>query len=61
MDVRYRKFHRGKTVRTIGMTHVRFNPEGQVILHQDYWDSAAGLFEYVPVVGGGIRLIKSRL
>lgn len=61
MEVRFRKFHRGRTVRTIGMTHVRFNHEGQVILHQDYWDSAAGLFEHVPVLGGGIRFIKSRL
>lgn len=61
MDVKFRKFHRGKTVRTIGMTHVRFNRDGQVILHQDYWDSAQGLFEYVPVIGGGIRFLKARL
>jgi len=61
MDVKFKKFHRGKVVRTIGMTHVRFNADGQAILHQDYWDSAQGLFEYVPVIGGGIRFIKSRL
>jgi hypothetical protein len=61
MDVRFKKFQRGKTIRTIGMTHVRFNKDGQVILHQDYWDSAQGFFEYVPVVGGGIRFIKSKL
>jgi len=61
MDVKFKKFQRGKTIRTIGMTHVRFNRDGQVILHQDYWDSAQGLFEYVPVIGGGIRLIKARL
>ena len=61
MDVRFKKFQRGETIRTIGMTHVRFNREGQVILHQDYWDSAQGLFEHVPVIGTGIQLIKSRL
>jgi len=61
MDVKFKKFQRGKTIRTIGLTHVRFNRDGQVILHQDYWDSAQGLFEYVPVIGGGIRFIKSRL
>lgn len=61
MDVRFKKFQRGKTIRTIGMTHVRFNKDGQVLLHQDYWDSAQGLFEHVPVIGGGIRFIKSRL
>ncbi len=61
MDVKFKKFQRGKTIRTIGMTHVRFNRDGQVMLHQDYWDSAQGLFEYVPVIGDGIRFIKSRL
>jgi len=61
MDVKFKKFQRGKTIRTIGITHVRFNRDGQVILHQDYWDSAQGLFEYVPVIGDGIRFIKSRL
>ncbi len=61
MDVRFKKFQRGKTIRTIGMTHVRFNQDGQVLLHQDYWDSAQGLFEHLPVIGGQIRFIKSRL
>jgi limonene-1,2-epoxide hydrolase len=61
MDVKLKYFAPGKTVRSIGMSHIRFNRDGQVILHQDYWDSAAGLFEYVPIVGTGIRLIKSRL
>ncbi|MFQ3578380.1 MAG: hypothetical protein SNJ52_05150 [Verrucomicrobiia bacterium] len=50
-----------KSVTTIGMTHVRFDPEGKVRLHQDYWDSAAGLWDHVPVIGSGIRWIKSRL
>ena len=61
MDVRFKKFHRGKIARTIGVTHVRFNRAGQVILHQDYWDSTQGLFEYVPVIGDAIRFIKARL
>jgi hypothetical protein len=59
MDVRFKKFHRGRSFRTIGMTHVRFDEQGRVILHQDYWDSAAGFFQHVPVLGGGIRYIKS--
>lgn len=46
---------------TIGMTHMRFNPEGLIVLHQDYWDSAAGLYEHLPVVGGLIRYIKNRI
>jgi hypothetical protein len=61
MDVRYRLFHGGKTVRTIGMSHIRFDRDGRVILHQDYWDATQGFFEYVPVIGPGIRWIKSRI
>ncbi|CAN5662865.1 hypothetical protein BH09VER1_BH09VER1_00770 [soil metagenome] len=61
MDVRFKKLDRGHTVRTIGITHIRFNEKGQVILHQDYWDATRGLFESVPVIGGGIRWIKGML
>jgi len=61
MDVQFKKFHRGRTFRSIGMTHARFGPDGKVILHQDYWDSTAGFFEHVPVLGWGIRAIKGML
>lgn len=61
MDIKFRQFNKGRVVRTVGLTHVRFNKDGQVILHQDYWDSAQGFFEYVPVIGGGIRFIKSKI
>lgn len=46
---------------SIGITHVRFNAEGQVILHQDYWDSAGGLYEHFPLLGWLIRNIRARL
>ncbi|MEX1117235.1 MAG: nuclear transport factor 2 family protein [Terrimicrobiaceae bacterium] len=59
MDVKFKKFHRGKSFRTIGMTHARFNDQGLVILHQDYWDSTTGFFQHVPVLGTGIRYIKT--
>jgi hypothetical protein len=40
------------------MTHLKFNREGRIVLHQDYWDSTAGFFEYVPILGPVIRWIK---
>jgi len=43
-----------------GVTLLRFNPEGRIILHQDYWDSAA-LMRELPVVGGMINYIKRRI
>lgn len=59
MDVKFKKFHRGKSFRTIGVTHARFDENGKVILHQDYWDSTTGFFQHVPVLGAGIRYIKT--
>ena len=61
MDVKLKKFKPGETLRSIGMTHVRFDEQGKVVMHQDYWDAAQGLFEHVPVLGSVIRAIKKRL
>lgn len=43
------------------MTHIRFDSEGKVILHQDFWDSTGGLFEHVPALGWMLRRAKKRL
>ena len=51
----------GDVVESIGMTHIRFDAAGRVILHQDYWDSGDGLFGRVPVVGWMIRSLKARM
>lgn len=59
MEIRLKKFQRGRTLTSVGMTHLRFNEEGKIILHHDYWDAASGFYQYVPVLGGGIRYIRS--
>ncbi len=61
MKINFKRFKRGETQTSIGITHIRFNKDGQVAFHQDYWDAAAGLFEKIPVLGSAIRGIKSRL
>jgi hypothetical protein len=61
MDTRMKNLAHGKTVRTIGITMVRFDSEGRVILHQDFWDSAQGVWEHVPVLGGVIRWIRTKI
>ncbi len=58
MNIRLKKFRRGQTLRSIGLTHLRFNPEGRIVLHQDYWDASAGFFQHVPVLGSAIRAIR---
>ena len=61
MDTRMKNLSRGKNVRTIGVTMVRFDPQGRVILHQDFWDSAQGVWDHVPVLGVVIRWIQSKI
>lgn len=61
MRIKFRKFRRGQWTESIGVSHLRFDTEGRIILHQDYWDGARGLFEHVPVLGWAIRFIKSRV
>lgn len=39
---------------TVGMTHLRLDSEGRIILHQDFWDSAEGIYRQLPVVGAWV-------
>lgn len=61
MSLRFAKFSRGETHESNGMSHIRFDRDGRVVLHQDFWDSSSGLFEHVPVLGWMLRGAKSRL
>lgn len=61
MTLRFKRFARGEDKRSVGMTHVRFDAAGKVVLHQDFWDSTGGLFEHVPVLGWMLRRAKKGL
>ena len=61
MTIRFKRFARGQDKRSVGMTHVRFDSAGKVVLHQDFWDSAGGLFEHVPALGWMLRRAKKGL
>jgi limonene-1,2-epoxide hydrolase len=61
MDVTFRRFHKGEVQSSIGVSHIRFDKDGRVVYHQDYWDSGTNLYEKIPVLGGMIRWVKSRL
>ncbi|HKL63194.1 MAG TPA: nuclear transport factor 2 family protein [Woeseiaceae bacterium] len=51
----------GEPLVSWGVTHFRFDEEGRVVVHQDFWDSAGGFYEHLPVVGGLLRAIRARL
>lgn len=41
-----------------GATHLRFDADGKVAMHRDYWDAAEELYEQLPVVGALMRYLK---
>jgi hypothetical protein len=44
-----------------GASHIRFDSEGLVLDHRDYWDAAEELLQKLPVVGWPIRWLRRRL
>jgi hypothetical protein len=54
------KLNGGNPVESVGMSHVRFNQAGQVIMHQDFWDSGTNIYGQIPVLGGVIESIRRR-
>ena len=49
------------TSESIGMTHLRFDADGRILLHQDFWDSASGLYRNLPVVGYLLKKIDQTM
>lgn len=46
---------------SIGMTQLRFDDEGKVIFHQDFWDSSEAFFEHLPLLGRFVLKVKTML
>lgn len=62
MDIKWSAFRqKGRVTTSFGMSHLRFDESGRVVMHYDFWDSAHGFFEHLPVVGGLIRFIKRKV
>jgi hypothetical protein len=51
----------GKPVHSVGISQVRFNREGKVAFHQDFWDSGKNFHAHLPVVGGAVGFVRKRL
>lgn len=50
---------RDNPMEQVGMSHVRFGPDGKVVFHTDYWDTSI-VFERAPVIGYIIRWAKEQ-
>jgi len=51
----------GQAVHSTGISQVRFDSNGLVAFHQDFWDSGANFFGQAPVAGNVIEFIRRRL
>lgn len=55
---RFRRFDRVTWQTVRGTSHLRFDPQGRVEYHRDYWDVAEELYEKLPGVGALMRWLK---
>lgn len=46
---------------SIGVSHMRFNAEGKVIFHQDYWDPTDIVYRRIPIARQLIAFVKKKL
>jgi len=55
------QFHfvlRQRNVQINGSSHIKFDEQGLVTFHRDYWDAAEELYEKLPVIGFLLRQLK---
>jgi len=56
---RFKRFSRDEQI-VHGGSHLRFDAQGRVALHRDYWDAAEELYEKLPGIGAFMRFLKRR-
>lgn len=60
-DFTYRASPGAAVTKVRGSTHLKFDAQGKVSYHCDYWDVAGELYEKVPVLGMLLRFLRRRL
>jgi len=46
---------------TLGLTHLRFDAQGKVIFHADYWDPQYPVYDKIPLLSGMLRYVRGRI
>ena len=52
---------KGRPQSISGCTEFELNDEGLIVLHRDYWDAAAQVYEQIPVLGAFLRFLRRKL
>lgn len=56
------RFHTSATEGLVrGAAHLKFDPDGKVCYHRDYWDTAEELYMKQPVLGMLVRWVRRQL
>ena len=58
---RVRLWGKGEAQVMRGVSHLRFDAEGKVCYHRDYWDAAEELYMKLPLLGAVLRCLRKRL
>ena len=61
MRLDFKKTPTGTWEESIGVTHMRFNSEGKVIFHQDYWDPTDIVYRRIPIAKQLIAFVKGKM
>ena len=61
MSYRHPRLNGGRLISLEGCSLLRWNADGKVVRHRDYFDAGALLYQHVPVLGAAIRLLQRRL
>jgi hypothetical protein len=58
MEIRTKNLAGGQPIVTEGMSQLRFDRDGRIILHQDFWNPATGIYQHLPLLGPAIRFVN---
>lgn len=61
MRLDFKKTPVGTWEESMGMSHMRFDGEGRVIFHQDYWDPTDIVYRRIPIARQLINFVKKKL
>ena len=58
LEFRTKNLAGGKPIITEGVSQLRFDEQGRIVLHQDFWNPAAGIYQHLPLLGPAIRFVN---
>lgn len=61
MRLDFKKTPSGTWEESIGVTHMRFNSDGKVVFHQDYWDPTDIVYRRIPIAKQLISFVKGKM